>query len=142
MAAPFFIFRNTHKLVGCQVEVELTLDEPDPNQKKVRGKQPTRSVPAGRLSGQILFDGHVPEYMQIGDIVERKPGVTYLAVRLLRAHKLIPADPNGSSDPFVVVEWDGNQQSTKVIDRSLDPVWNQTLYFPLKVHARSCTCFV
>ena len=56
----------------------------------------------------------VPEYMQIGDLVERKPGVTYLAVRLLRAHKLIPADPNGTSDPFVIVEWDGNQQSTKV----------------------------
>mmetsp|Transcript_45249 Transcript_45249/g.125472 ORF Transcript_45249/g.125472 Transcript_45249/m.125472 type:complete len:800 (+) Transcript_45249:3-2402(+) len=92
-----------------------------------------KSVPAGRLTGQILFDGHIPEYNQIGDLIERKLGITYLAVRINSATKLIPADPNGSSDPFVIVEWDGCQQSTRVIYRTLEPTWNQTLYFPLKM---------
>jgi len=116
-----------------QVEVELTLDEPDPEGKEIRGKKPMKSVPAGRLTGQILFDGKIPEYNQIGDLIERKPGITYLAVRINHATKLIPADPNGSSDPFVIVEWDGCQQSTRVIPRTLEPIWNQTLYFPLKM---------
>ena len=43
-----------------QVEVELTLDMPDTTQKKVRGKHPKKTVPAGRLSGQILFEGRLP----------------------------------------------------------------------------------
>lgn len=100
---------------------------------QVRGKKPVKSVPAGRLTGQIVFDGKIPEYNQIGDLIERKPGITYLAVRINSASKLIPADPNGLSDPFVIVEWDGCQQSTRVVPRTLDPTWNQTLYFPLKM---------
>jgi hypothetical protein len=128
-----------------QVEVELTLDQPDTSKPKVsgkvpkddgagghasahrgastspqvRGKYPKKTVPAGRLYGQILFEGKTPEYHQIGILVERKPGITYLAVRINSASKLIPADPNGASDPFVVVEWDGMQQETKVILRLL-----------------------
>lgn len=117
-----------------QVEVELTLDLPDTKQKKVRGKHPKKTVPAGRLMGQILFEGRTPEYNQIGaGIVERKPGTTYLAVRLNSASKLTAADPNGSSDPFVTVDWDGAQQQTKVVARTLEPVWKQTLFFPLKL---------
>lgn len=117
-----------------QVEVELTLDLPDTTQKKVRGKHPKKTVPAGRLSGQILFEGRTPKYNQLGGgLVERKTGVTYLAVRLNSASKLMPADANGSSDPFVTVDWDGMQQTSKVITRSLEPTWNQTLYFPLKL---------
>ena len=85
----------------------------------MRGKYPKKTVPAGRLYGQILFEGKTPEYHQIGILVERKPGITYLAVRINSASKLIPADPNGASDPFVVVEWDGMQQETKVILRLL-----------------------
>ena len=58
-----------------QVEVELTLDLPDTSKKKVRGKFPKKTVDAGRLSGQILFEGRTPEYNQLGGLVERKPGV-------------------------------------------------------------------
>jgi len=49
------------------------------------------------------------------------------------ASKLTAADPNGSSDPFVTVDWDGAQQQTKVVNRTLEPVWKQTLFFPLKL---------
>ena len=117
-----------------QVDVELTLDLPDTSQRKVRGKHPKKTVPAGRLSGQIRFEGRMPEYNQLGGgLVERKAGVTYLAVRLNGASKLIPADPNGSSDPFVTVDWDGMQQTSRVVMRTLEPRWRQTLYFPLKL---------
>jgi len=117
-----------------QVEVELTLDLPDTTQKKVRGKHPKKTVPAGRLSGQILFEGRLPAYNQLGGgMVERKHGVVYLAVRLQNASKLLAADANNASDPFVTVDWDGMQQTTKVISRTLEPVWNQTLLFPLKL---------
>lgn len=97
-----------------QVEVELTLDQPDTSKSKVRGKYPKITKPAGKLFGQILFEGKTPDYQQLGLLIERKPGITYLAVRLNRATKLIPADPNGTSDPFVVVDWDGAQQTSKV----------------------------
>ena len=43
------------------------------------------------------------------------------------------ADPNGLSDPFVTVEWDGREQSTRVVPKDLNPKWNQTLYFPIKL---------
>jgi len=116
-----------------QVEVELTLDQPDTSKSKVRGKYPKITKPAGKLFGQILFEGKTPDYQQLGLLIERKPGITYLAVRLNRATKLIPADPNGTSDPFVVVDWDGAQQTSKVIMRTLEPEWRQTLYFPMKL---------
>jgi hypothetical protein len=51
--------------------------------------------------------------------------------------QLLAADANNASDPFVTVDWDGMQQTTKVISRTLEPVWNQTLLFPLKARAAS-----
>uniref|UniRef100_A0A7S2CR31 C2 domain-containing protein n=1 Tax=Haptolina brevifila TaxID=156173 RepID=A0A7S2CR31_9EUKA len=116
-----------------QVEVELTFDRADTSKKKVRGKYPKITEPAGKVMGQIVFEGQTPDYNQLGLIVERKPGIVYLAVKINSATKLTAADPNGYSDPFAVVDWDGAQQSSRVIERSLDPVWNETLYFPLKL---------
>ena len=54
-------------------------------------------------------------------------------MRLIRARALRPADPNGLSDPFVTVEWDGCQLSTRVIPFTLNPTWEETLYFPIKL---------
>ena len=150
--------------VRLQAEVELTFEEEDLAAPKVRGVTPKRIVPAGRLQGQITFDGATPtpEYKQLGTIVEKLAGgphpppprgctvvgshllrahltpplmyagVTYLAIRVLKAKDLKPADISGFSDPFVTVEWDGCEQVTRVITRELNPVWNETLYFPLK----------
>ena len=117
-----------------QVEVDLTYEEDDVTAKKIKGVTPKKILPAGRLQGQILFDGEqpVPQYKQIGTIVERREGVTYLAVRVIKAKKMKPADLSGFSDPFVTVEWDGSELSTKIIMKNLNPVWNETLYFPLK----------
>ena len=46
--------------------------------------RPKKVVQAGRLVGQITFDGTrpTPKYRQLGNIVERILGVTYLAVKV------------------------------------------------------------
>ena len=62
----------------------------------------------------------------------RRPGQTYLAIRLLHGRRLLPADPNGLSDPYAVVEFDGAVQSSRVVRKTLNPDWGQTLYLPLR----------
>ena len=59
-----------------QAEVELTFEEEDLAAPKVRGVTPKKIVPAGRLQGQIIFDGAspTPEYKQLGTIVEKLAG--------------------------------------------------------------------
>ena len=49
----------------------------------------------GRLKGNIEFDGlkPKPEYHQLGDIVEKLPKTTYLAVQVNHAFGLMPATP-------------------------------------------------
>ena len=120
-----------------KVETDLFFEEEDVGAPKVRGRRPTKVVAAGRLKGNIEFDGlkPKPEYHQLGDIVEKLPKTTYLAVQVNHAFGLMPADASGTSDPFVVVQWDGREQSTQVKYRTLSPKWGQTLYFPLKVMA-------
>ena len=56
--------------------MELTFEEEDLAAPKVRGVTPKRIVPAGRLQGQITFDGATPtpEYKQLGTIVEKLTG--------------------------------------------------------------------
>ena len=117
-----------------QVEIDLAYNEEDTSAPKVRGVRPKKLVQAGRLVGQITFEGSrpTPKYKQLGNIVERIGGVSYLAVKVVAAHNLKPADVSGFSDPFVTVEWDGCEQISKVISSNLNPTWNETLYFPLK----------
>ena len=62
--------------------------------------RPKKVVQAGRLVGQITFDGTrpTPKYRQLGNIVERIRGVTYLAVKVALACSLTPS-PNPSPNP-------------------------------------------
>ena len=62
----------------------------DTTERRVRGKRPRMTIPAGRLVGHIKFEGATPEYTQLGDVVERLPSVHYLAVQLIEAHALKP----------------------------------------------------
>ena len=54
--------------------------------------RPKKVVQAGRLVGQITFEGTrpVPKYKQLGNIVERIGGVTYLAVKVVSVYLPIP----------------------------------------------------
>ena len=53
-----------------------------------------------------------------------------LKVRLERAAGLKAADPNGKSDPYVVLETGGlKTQKSSVVPKTLDPVWNESFEF-------------
>tara|TARA_B100000524_G_scaffold337770_1_gene228692 strand:+ start:163 stop:3438 length:3276 start_codon:yes stop_codon:yes gene_type:complete len=115
------------------IQLELTRLVEDRQSGLINGKRAHMRVPAGKILGLIKFDGEFPQpqYRQVGLQVQKVPGITYLAVRICRASKLMPADLNGLSDAYASVEWDGRQQSTRVIYNSLNPEWEETLYFPI-----------
>ncbi|KAJ6231168.1 centrosomal protein of 76 kda [Anaeramoeba flamelloides] len=94
-------------------------------------KQITKTE-GGSILGLVEVN-ELPPHRQYGDIVILKPGRQYIGVHLIRGVNLRSADPNGFSDPFVIVEFGGFKQRTKVIYRSLDPIWEETLYFTVKV---------
>ena len=93
-------------------------------------------LPAGTLCGRVVTQGWTPRFKQIGAPTIRRPGIMYLAVRLISARGLRPADPNGFSDPFVVVSYGGATQSSRVVPRTLEPCFEQTLYLPALVGRR------
>ncbi|KAJ3437327.1 centrosomal protein of 76 kda [Anaeramoeba flamelloides] len=96
-------------------------------------KEIVRKYTAGGSIEGIVECVDLPLHRQYGDIILLKPGRNYLAVRVLRCQNLRSTDPNSFSDPFVIVEFGGLKQRTRVIKRCLDPVFEETLYFTLRV---------
>lgn len=56
-------------------------------------------------------------------------GKEKLVVEVIGAHNLMPKDGEGSSSPFVEVEFENQRQRTQVKYRDLNPVWNEKLVF-------------
>ncbi|XP_059297351.1 multiple C2 domain and transmembrane region protein 10 [Lycium ferocissimum] len=56
-------------------------------------------------------------------------GKEKLVVEVVAAHNLMPKDGEGSSSPFVEVEFENQRQKTQVKMRDLNPVWNEKLVF-------------
>ncbi|OVA06408.1 C2 calcium-dependent membrane targeting [Macleaya cordata] len=52
-----------------------------------------------------------------------------LVVEVVRAHNLMPKDGEGSSSPFVEVEFENQRLRTQVKYKDLNPVWNEKLVF-------------
>ncbi|GKB35215.1 FT-interacting protein 1 [Tanacetum coccineum] len=52
-----------------------------------------------------------------------------LVVQVIDAADLMPKDGQGSANPFVEVEFDGQRQRTQTKTRDLFPSWNETLVF-------------
>ncbi|KAI7983933.1 FT-interacting protein 3 [Camellia lanceoleosa] len=52
-----------------------------------------------------------------------------LVVEVVAAHNLMPKDGEGSSSPFVEVEFENQKQRTQVKYKDLNPIWNQKLVF-------------
>ena len=48
-------------------------------------------------------------------------------VRVLRARKFQIADFTGASDPYVLLVYAKQTAKTKVVRRTLNPIWNETL---------------
>ena len=51
-----------------------------------------------------------------------------LAIKLVEAKNLKVGDTN-TSDPYCVLELNGTEQKSRVIDSTLNPIWNQYFYF-------------
>ncbi|XP_057754460.1 FT-interacting protein 3-like [Arachis stenosperma] len=52
-----------------------------------------------------------------------------LAVEVVSAHDLAPKDGEGSSSPFVELQFDGQKFRTTTKEKDLSPVWDETFYF-------------
>eukprot|EP01018_Ginkgo_biloba_P008478 Gb_38760 [translate_table: standard] len=50
-------------------------------------------------------------------------------VEVMDARNLMPKDGEGSSSPFVTVDFDGQRKRTKTKHKDLNPVWNEKLEF-------------
>ncbi|KAL3819374.1 hypothetical protein ACJIZ3_005279 [Penstemon smallii] len=55
--------------------------------------------------------------------------VRKLVVEVIEARDLLPKDGQGSSSPYVVVDFDGQKKRTSTVLRNLNPVWNEVLEF-------------
>ncbi|XP_044487469.1 protein QUIRKY isoform X2 [Mangifera indica] len=55
--------------------------------------------------------------------------VRKLVVEVIDARDLLPKDGQGSSSPYVVVDFDGQRKRTSTKFRELNPVWNEPLEF-------------
>lgn len=65
------------------------------------------------------------------------PGHRYLAVHIESASRLKATDKAGTTDAFFSIDWDGLSQRTKPVFRCLDPIFDTTLYFPVRMLADS-----
>ncbi|CAA7061204.1 unnamed protein product, partial [Microthlaspi erraticum] len=54
---------------------------------------------------------------------------TKLVVHVVDAQNLLPRDGQGSASPFVEVDFLNQLSRTRTVPKSLNPVWNQKLYF-------------
>uniref|UniRef100_A0A6N2KFA4 C2 domain-containing protein n=1 Tax=Salix viminalis TaxID=40686 RepID=A0A6N2KFA4_SALVM len=55
-----------------------------------------------------------------------------LVVEVVAAHNLMPKDGEGSSSPFVEVEFENQRLKTQVKYKDFNPIWNQKLVFHIK----------
>ena len=113
-------------LQGGRLSASLAMYE-DASQKKT-----SALIPAGLVEGGLELVSE-PMYNQFGDIVNRLPGTTYLAVNIIRCQNLKPGDEDGSADPYVTVTWDQTSQQTRVLRNTRNPLYEETLYFPVKL---------
>ena len=88
--------------------------------------------PAGELEGFVEIE-QLPAHEQYGDIFELLEGHRYLAVHIENCVNLQATDSNGLTDAFVVVEWNGMKQQTSIQFQNLNPSFDETLYFPVRV---------
>ncbi|THX79228.1 hypothetical protein D6D04_05305 [Aureobasidium pullulans] len=54
-----------------------------------------------------------------------------LRVQVLEGRNLAPKDKNGTSDPYLVITLGDAREATSVIDKTLNPKWNQTFDLPI-----------
>jgi hypothetical protein len=73
----------------------------------------------------------LPKYRQFGAPTVLKSGIQYIGIEIVEAFNLPATDENGLTDAYFVVEWEGMVQKTKVVQKTLSPVYRERLYFPV-----------
>eukprot|EP00741_Cyanophora_paradoxa_P023381 tig00000254_g22587.t1 len=105
-----------------------------PMQDKSRGR-------AGELLLELEFLPDVRRSSEagstgtLGTAASARPvptGRGWLRVKLLEGRGLAAKDLNGLSDPFCILHYAGAQKKSKVIDKNLNPVWNEDFDFPVE----------
>ena len=107
--------------VSGSVDVDVAAD----------GASWSKFLPIGARSSRLWR-----EYAQVGDLQppelrDYPPFLqTYLCVKVVEARDLISADEDtGLSDPYVTVSWADQTLRTRTIRETLNPVFNEELYF-------------
>ncbi|KAM7482995.1 hypothetical protein LguiB_007578 [Lonicera macranthoides] len=86
---------------------------------------PLEKVNSGELRLQI-------EVVKIDDYEGSNGGAGngWIELVLIEARDLVAADLRGTSDPYVRVQYGSLKKRTKIMYKTLNPKWNQTLEFP------------
>ncbi|KAI8825681.1 uncharacterized protein EV422DRAFT_513846 [Fimicolochytrium jonesii] len=93
-----------------------------------------QGLPAGRLRLSI---GFAPVAVE-GDGSEAAGGMGMLHIDVLEAKDVEGVDTSGASDPYCQVYVNENKvHKTKVVKKSLHPVWNETVSVPITSRLRS-----
>ncbi|XP_022124719.2 BAI1-associated protein 3 [Pieris rapae] len=104
---------------------------------------PTEELLELWLEDRLTDQGRTPLPSPYGSILIRVYfNHDSLCVEILSAHDVIPLDPNGLSDPFVVLELlpkrlfpKTHEQTTNVQKKTLNPVWDECFEFAVSLEA-------
>ncbi|EZG44341.1 C2 domain protein [Gregarina niphandrodes] len=91
---------------------------------------------ANRISGSGIKSSDVGGGQPQGPgslITELDSSERYLVVRLFRLSKLIGKDWSQSSNPSVEFIWDGYENRSRTVYQSLQPIFNETFHFPVRL---------
>ncbi|KAJ5072800.1 c2 domain-containing protein [Anaeramoeba ignava] len=128
---------KTSDLIGeCEIDLRGFLDYGVLQSPISITKQDSNKIKStsqvGYIEGLVEIE-EFPFCTQYGDVIRLKPGKQYLGLEIVRARNLRATDANGLTDGYCIVEWNGCKQRTKVVKRCLDPVFDEVLYFSVRV---------
>ncbi|XP_078438859.1 C2 domain-containing protein [Wolffia australiana] len=89
---------------------------------------PLEKVNRGELRLQI--QAQKKEDLDGSSSLGRRKEVGLIELSIIEARDLVGADLRGTSDPYVRVHYGGLKRRTKVIHKTVNPRWDQTLEFP------------
>lgn len=94
-------------------------------------------IRVGIISDSLAIDEIFKAWDTNFQRAESKPGV--LITNLYHCKDLIPSDEEGTSDPFIVVSYNGNEARSSVIDKSLNPIWNERFHLKIPIMMKKGT---